>query len=113
MDRLLFNNAGLVLDSAAFRRHSDGGFVSWSFGGSELKRAQLNALAFQRAERFIIHIPLLQNREDGLHSESSPRQLPEDARGLLLILRLYQAFLAQKFARLLLVAHALVCHFHG
>src|ERR1019366_5203614 len=61
----------------------------------------LSAFAFQRAESFVIHIPLLQDGEDGFHSESSPRQLPEDARRLLPIFRFFQALFAKKFASLL------------
>src|ERR1039457_946112 len=73
----------------------------------------LSAFAFQRAESFVIHIPFLQDGEDGFHSESSPRQLPEDARRLLLIFRFFQPLLAKKFASLLFVAHALIGRVHG
>src|ERR1700722_18245138 len=75
-------------------------------------RGVSSALAFQRAEGLVIHIPLLQDVEDGFHPESGPRQLPEDARCLLLILRLAQPLLAKKVASLLFVAHAVVCSFH-
>src|SRR5437764_13420583 len=66
-------------------------------------------LAFQRTERLVIHVPLLQNGENSLHREAGPRQLPENARRLLLIFRFFQPLLAQKFTSLLFVAHALVC----
>src|SRR5579864_4968708 len=76
-------------------------------------RSHSLCLAFQRRQSIVIHIPLLQDSEDGLHSKSSPRQLPENARRLLLIFRFLQTLLAKEFARLLFVAYSFVSGFHS
>src|ERR1700727_1989197 len=52
------------------------------------------SFTFQCCEGFVVHIPLLQDRENRLRAESRPRQLPEDSRYLLLVFRLFQSFLA-------------------
>src|SRR6201993_2034323 len=62
---------------------------------------------FQRGQRLVIDIPSPQNREYGLGSESRPRQLAEDARGLFLVFGLLQSLLVKIVARLFFFAHAL------
>src|SRR5215472_360830 len=66
------------------------------------------AFALQGGEHLRVHVPLLQNAEDGPRCEPRPRQLPEDARRLFPISRLFQPLLAQVVPRLFLVADALV-----
>src|ERR1700680_1284335 len=86
-------SAGVILTGAVSQAK---GRISradrWCPGCTATKRA-LTALTFQRAKRLIIHIPFLQDSKDGLHSESSPRQLPEDSRRVFLIFRFLQPLL--------------------
>ncbi len=56
--------------------------------GSDGNCSMSRGFLFQRAQRLLVYIPFLQNREDRLHPKPRPCELTKDARGLLLILRL-------------------------
>src|SRR6202040_2369593 len=73
----------------------------------------LGALALLLVQRFLIHIPFLENVEDRPGAETAASQLTEDARRLLLIFWLHQALPPQIFAGLLLFANALESRVHG
>src|SRR5437868_7231294 len=70
-------------------------------------------LAFECSERFLIHVPLFQDREDGSAAKSSTGKLAEDAGGLLLVFGLMEALAAQVIAGLLFLVHVLVGGVHG
>src|SRR5213080_171044 len=56
----------------------------------------------QRAQHLLINIPLLQNGKNCLRPKPCARELPENARGLLLVFWLLQSLTAQILPRLLL-----------
>src|SRR5207248_6201207 len=62
----------------------------------------------QRAQHLLINIPLLQNGKNCLRPKPCARELPENARGLLLVFWLLQSLTAQILPRLLLFIYFFV-----
>src|SRR5579862_9891268 len=69
------------------------------------------AFAFERSQRFVIHIPALQDGEDRLAAEAGARQLAENACCLFLILWFRHPLPAQELASLSFFRHAGECGF--
>src|SRR6202451_4561079 len=67
----------------------------------------LRRLVLQRRQRLLIHIPPLQNRQDGLSPKSRMRQPPQNTRRFFLSLWLGHALFAQILTRLFLFVHIL------
>src|ERR1700685_297913 len=65
----------------------------------------LRPLALQRRQRLLIHIPPLQDRQDGLSPKSRVREPAENPRRFFLSLRLSQPLFLQILARLFLFVH--------
>src|SRR5580692_1258383 len=72
----------------------------------------LRRLALQRRQRLLIHIPPLQDRQDGLSPKSRVRQPPKNPRRFFLSLWLGHALLAQILTRLFLFVHILKRRIH-
>src|ERR1700680_2112077 len=60
------------------------------------------------AERLVIHLPLLENREDCLRGESSAHELAKNSCRMLLVLRFHQTLALQIFSRPFLITYFVV-----
>jgi hypothetical protein len=60
-------------------------------------------LAFERRQRLVVHVPLLEDLENGFRRKTRADQLAEDAGGLFLVFGFLQSLAAQEVARLFLV----------
>src|SRR5208337_2915109 len=69
-------------------------------------------LTLQRKQRFVVHVPLLQDAKDYAGPEPGAHQHAKDARCLLLSNRLDDALTPQELARQLLLVHIAVGRAH-
>src|SRR3974377_2311339 len=62
-------------------------------------------VGFERGQQFLVHVPLLEDAENGFWAEAGAGQLAEDSGSLFLVFRLLQALATQELASELFLVH--------